>query len=311
MVSNVSALSVTCGTSLHPNETGRPLVTDNQDTNPTVSFTDDYRPDCSVIRVWNATDAAGNSANSLQSITITNILPPQINIPTFRLVACSDDLESELDILNADDSVPVFHPCDRPLQISFSDDVTIKQCGSEFTRFWTVMDDCGNVVGAQQRIQILELVFPESPANGEVNVDLRAPLNWPSYPGAESHRVFVWRYEDDRPIEPTHETTAFIYRPSSPYPPSTRMLWQVEYVVGGDSRRRRQSEITIIPSPVWGFITRDFPDFTVNDIVLPDFAFSGQPIEISWEVQNIGQMGVRPIFGETMFTSGCLQSLQI
>lgn len=295
MVLNVSAVSVPCGKSLHPNETGSPVVTDNQDANPTLSYTDDFEPGCSIIRIWNATDAAGNSANSVQSIAITNILSPRINISTFRLVPCSDDLD-DLDILRSGEGKPTFHPCDRPLQISFSDDVTIKQCGSEFTRFWTVMDDCGNVVSAQQRIKIMEMVFPESPSNGEVNVDLRASLSWPSYPAAENHRVFVWRYEDDRPVEPIHETIHRTYRPSSPFPPSTRMLWQVEYKISGGSRRRRQSEITVILSPVWGFLTRIYPDLTVNEIVLPDFAFTGQPIEISWGVQNIGQMGVSPIF---------------
>lgn len=146
------------------------------------------------------------------------------------------------------------------------------------------MDDCGNVVGAQQRIQILELVLPESPANGEVNVALTAFLSWPSYPGAISHRVYIWRYEDERPMEPAKETTELMYRPSSPYPHGARMLWQVEYVIAG--------EVTIVPSPIWGFITRSFPDLTVGEIVIPDFAFSGQAIAISWEVSNVGQMGV-------------------
>ncbi|PIK41260.1 hypothetical protein BSL78_21899 [Apostichopus japonicus] len=285
VVSNLSTAFVTCGAPTHPNITGVPIVTDNQDFAPLLTFVDDFTPDCSISRVWKATDAAGNSATSRQSLVIDIILPPQINIPTFRLLACDDNLESELDILNPQQvGTPVFHPCGHPLRVTFSDDVAVKQCGSEFTRFWTVMDDCGNVVGAQQRIQILELVLPESPANGEVNVALTAFLSWPSYPGAISHRVYIWRYEDERPMEPAKETTELMYRPSSPYPHGARMLWQVEYVIAG--------EVTIVPSPIWGFITRSFPDLTVGEIVIPDFAFSGQAIAISWEVSNVGQMGV-------------------
>ncbi|KAJ8025089.1 Teneurin-3 [Holothuria leucospilota] len=292
-VSSLPSIQVTCGMPFDASVTGVPTSTDNQDAAPRGSFVDEPLSNCTFVRTWTFTDEAGNTAIIRQSLFIDNVSPPQVNVPLLRVLACSDDFEAELDIMNSRGESQVSHPCDRPLVVSFTDDLNAKRCGIAFTRFWTVADDCGNIVGVQQRIQILELQLPESPMSGQVNVELNAMLRWPSYPGASSHNVYVWRYEDTRPDGPTEQTNGLTYIPSTPYPPSTRMLWQVEYVLGEGTRRKRQdNEITIIPSPVWGFVTRSFPDLTVTDINVPSIAFSGQNIEVSWQVENIGQMGV-------------------
>ena len=46
-----------------------------------------------------------------------------------------------------------------------------------------------------------------------------------------------------------------------------------------------------MPSPVWGFQTRAFPDFKVEQVLTPPNAFSGQTFEVSWTVRNIGKVG--------------------
>ena len=72
------------------------------------------------------------------------------------------------------------------------------------------------------------------------------------------------------------------YSPSSVYPADTRMLWRIEYVINSGA---------LIPSPVWGFQTRAFPDFKVEQVLVPPNAFSGQTFEVSWTVRNIGKVG--------------------
>ena len=72
------------------------------------------------------------------------------------------------------------------------------------------------------------------------------------------------------------------YSPYPGYPPDTRMLWRIEYVVSSGA---------LIPSPVWGFQTRAFPDFKVEKVLVPPNAFSGQTFEVSWIVRNNGKVG--------------------
>ena len=60
------------------------------------------------------------------------------------------------------------------------------------------------------------------------------------------------------------------------------MLWRIEYVL---------SSGVLIPSPIWGFQTRAFPDFKVEKVLVPPNAFSGLTFEVSWIVRNIGKVG--------------------
>ena len=60
------------------------------------------------------------------------------------------------------------------------------------------------------------------------------------------------------------------------------MLWRIEYVISSGA---------LIPSPVWGFQTRAFPDFKVEKVLVPPNAFSGLTFEVSWIVRNIGKVG--------------------
>ena len=60
------------------------------------------------------------------------------------------------------------------------------------------------------------------------------------------------------------------------------MLWRIEFVISSGA---------LIPSPVWGFQTRAFPDFKVERVLVPPNAFSGLTFEVSWIVRNIGKVG--------------------
>ena len=60
------------------------------------------------------------------------------------------------------------------------------------------------------------------------------------------------------------------------------MLWRIEYVLSSGA---------LIPSPIWGFQTRAFPNFKVEKVLVPPNAFSGLTFEVSWIVRNIGKVG--------------------
>ena len=281
-MSPLSDVILSCDEDFSPAAIGMPTAIDDQDPAPTISHRDEPAEMCSISRIWNATDHAGNSAVLVQSITITSPQPPRILAPSEVAIPCGS-VEDALNNAEHLDLV-VLHPCDRPVVITFTDSAPVDRCGFTFTRTLIVQDDCGTSNTLQQTIRVLDQQLPDSPTNGQVNVKLNEPLLWPQFPGAASYKVYVWIFGTDRPLEPTAAVTTRMYTPLVNYPPGTRLLWQIEYVTNGN--------ITT-PSPIWGFMTQSFPDLTVIDVQIPSVAFSSQQIDISWTVLNVGNLSVR------------------
>lgn len=278
-ISTVSDVSLTCGSDYSPSALTIPMVSDNEDPNPSLTHQDLPSAQCSVQRVWTATDEAGNTATRTQTITFTVPQPPQITAPSRIDIPCGSVEDA---IRNAAQTgLLVVHPCGRPITVTFNDSARVDRCGFTFTRTWRVQDDCGSVSTFMQTIQVLSLQLPGGPENGQVNTRLDEPLLWPQFPGAYSYKVYVWQYGTQRPSEPTAVVSTRTYRPSSNYAPGTRYLWQIEYVTGVN---------TTVPSPIWGFETQSFPDLTVSTITVPPYAFSGQDFQLSWTVINIGNL---------------------
>lgn len=274
-------MTVNCGEDFSPAAIGSPTVTDNEDLNSALVYADIPRQGCASIRVWTATDSAGNAAMSNQDIQISSPRPPVVSSPSQISVACGSLVDASSNL--ADNNISVQHPCNRPLSFGFSDSANLTQCGFTFSRVWEVMDDCGSSVIFTQVIRVLDQQFPDGPDNGLLNARLNEPLLWPQFPGATSYRVFVWRDGEEEPTEPTTITTERVYSPTSNYLPGTRILWRIDYVVGVNMT---------VPSPTWGFQTEPRPDLLVTDVTVPSFAFSGQTFTVTWTVINSGNLSV-------------------
>lgn len=259
-----------------------PIATDNQDSHPVLNYVDQPAEMCTIKRVWNATDNANNNATLVQTIAFTSPHPPSILTPSEISIPCGnvEDVFSDAELTN----LIVIHPCNRPLEITFTDSTSVDRCGFTFTRTWIVEDDCGTSNTLQQTVRVLDQQLPDSPTNGQVNTKLNEPLMWPQFPGATSYRVYVWPFGENRPQQPTAVVHTRVYMPSTNYPPGTKLLWQIEYVTGVNIST---------PSPVWGFETQSFPDLAVIDIQIPPVAFSGQQLDVSWTILNIGNRSVR------------------
>ena len=281
VITSINDITIPCGEELSPNATGIPQVTDNEDPNPTVEYEDKPSGGCGFQRLWRATDDAGNRASRLQLVTLTSPLPPEIIAPSVMFLPCGSVEDAISNVEELKKGIIVRHPCDRPTEINFTDSAVIDRCGFSFSRTWLVEDDCGGSNTFQQTIRILDQQLPDAPENGQLNTDINQRLMWPQYPGAFSYEVYVWQFGNARPVKPTSVTTLRHYQPSPHYPPGTKMSWQIEY--------RTDVNVTV-PSPVWGFETEAFPDFSVTDIMLPSFAFSGQDFDVSWTVINIGNL---------------------
>lgn len=249
------------------------------DANPTLLFTDYPVPLCGIIRVWNATDEAGNTATITQGINIVNPLAPIVQDPQVVSIPCRS-VESIVSnpLYN---NLTVIHPCGRPTTSLFTDSAQIDRCGFTLVRTWFIQDDCGLNITFQQTVQILEQQLPDNPMDRQVNVALNEVLRWHQYPGAVRYRVYVWPFGEDRPRQSTSEVTTLHYYPQQSLHPGTLYNWQIEYVTGTN---------VVVQSPIWSFETRAYPDLAVTSITLPPMAFSGQTFEVAWTVENIGNL---------------------
>ena len=179
-------------------------------------------------------------------------------------------------------NLTVVHPCRRPITKAFTDSAPIDRCGFTFQRTWQIQDDCGSNVTFQQTVHLLNQQLPVNPTDRQVNVALNEVLRWHQYPGAVRYRIYVWLRSDSRPSQPTSEVTVLQYSPQQSLYPGTTYSWQVEYIIGSNNM--------VVPSPVWSFETRPYPDLAVTAITLPETGFSGQTFEVSWTVENIGNL---------------------
>ena len=272
-------VTLSCNEDLSPARTGTPTIMDNLDSNPVLQYTDNPVESCGIVRLWKATDAAGNTAIVSQGIDIVNPLPPVIQDPHEISVPCGsiNSITSNPQYAN----LSVIHPCERPTTANFTTSNQIDRCGFTFNRTWLVQDDCGTGVSFQQTVHILDQQLPEYPADHQVNVDIHEVLRWRQYPGAIHYRVYIWCNSNNRPDQPISEVSVLQYIHQSPFYPGTLYNWQIEYVTGNN---------THVQSPLWSFETISYPDLSVTSITLPPMAFSGQTFELSWTVENVGNI---------------------
>ena len=275
----LSNTTLSCNEDLSPVRTGTPTVIDNLDLSPLLQFTDYPVTSCGIMRLWNATDAAGNTATVSQRISIINPLPPVVQDSQDISIPCGsvENIFSSPQYTN----LSVVHPCKRLIMKTFTDSAQIDKCGFAFQRTWYIQDDCGSNITFQQTVNILDQQLPDNPADRQVNVAINEILRWSQYPGTESYRVYIWKRNDNRPSQQTSEVTALQYAPQLSFYPGTWYNWQIEYVVGTDMT---------VQSPIWSFETRPYPDLVVTAIILPEMAFSGQTFGVSWTVENIGNI---------------------
>lgn len=229
--------------------------------------------------MWNATDVAGNSAVVSQGLSIINPLPPVVQDPSDISIPCGsiESIVSNPQYTN----LTVIHPCGRPTVATFMDSAQIDRCGFTFNRTWIIQDDCGSNITFRQTVHVLDQQLPDNPADRQVNVAINEDLMWRQYPGAIRYRLYIWPVGNERPRQPTSEVTTLQYYPQQPFYPGTQYNWQIDYITETDR---------IVPSPIWSFETRAYPDLTVTSITLPATAFSGQRFEVSWTVENIGNL---------------------
>ena len=128
-------------------------VTDNCDTNPSISYEETNTPGActdsyTLTRTWTATDACGNEASESQIITVQDTQDPIIaGVP-------NDVFGLPCDLVPAPAIPFVNDNCDTDVDLDFDEISTPDVCGYTLTRTWTATDNCGNIAIATQIITV-------------------------------------------------------------------------------------------------------------------------------------------------------------
>ena len=150
----ISAVTVSCGTSLLPGNIGTPTASDNCTTSGNIIFT--YTDDktltlCGgiIIRSWTATDESKNQTTATQTINVSAAALPTMTAPAAITVACGGlPISSTISFSNG-----LTAGC---LDSGTSDNSTFSTipsaCGGMVTETWTATDICGRTIAAVSRI---------------------------------------------------------------------------------------------------------------------------------------------------------------
>ncbi|WP_372754518.1 immunoglobulin-like domain-containing protein [Mariniflexile sp.] len=150
-----------CSNDLSPLAFGTATATDNCDTNPTVSYTDNITEGaCSgtytITRTWTATDTCGNTATANQIISTSDTTAPEFvetTLPANIIVECNTIPEPEM--LTATDNCGT-------AEVTVTDVRTDGSCEYNYTitRTYTATDECGLTKTHIQTITVQDITPP-------------------------------------------------------------------------------------------------------------------------------------------------------
>ena len=171
-------ISVQCGESTDPSETGTPTATDNCGA-VTFDYSDaivdgDCPQEYTINRTWTAEDECGNISDCVQVITVEDTTPPQISCPGSVTIECDESTDpSNTGTATATDN------CDTTPIITYADQVN----GNVITRTWTATDACSNSSDCPQTITLEDTTPPTITCPDPITVECGGSID-PSVTGS-------------------------------------------------------------------------------------------------------------------------------
>lgn len=170
-------VTIECGDSTLPTNTGAATASDNCDASPAVGYSDSSAGSCPevITRTWTATDACGNSSSCDQTITVQDTTAPTVTPPANQTVEC--DGAGNLAAFAAwQAGATASDVCSGPLPATYVQDSDVPGCGGThvITAHWTATDACGNVGASVSRTFTIADTTPpmiSCPADVSVNAD--------------------------------------------------------------------------------------------------------------------------------------------
>ncbi len=161
---------IDCGQSIAPVNTGQVLDAEDNcaSLGLTVGFSDSFDADCCasgvITRTWTAQDVAGNTTTCVQTITVTDTLPPAIVCVENTTVALEEDGTYEIDVVD-DLIISLSDACCETIVVSpLTLTYTCDDLGNHQVEI-SATDACGNSASCQVNINV---------ANGETP-DIQCP----------------------------------------------------------------------------------------------------------------------------------------
>ncbi len=118
------------------------------------------------------------------------------------------------------------------------------------------------------------------PFDGAVDLDNTNLFSWAPVAGATSYDLYVWLSSGNKPPIPSVSNIFGINEtytiPNAQY--GQTYSWQL---VAKNGTCSGESDVQL-------FFLRNLPDLTVDSIQVAPFGFSGEPVNVSWTVKNIG-----------------------
>jgi hypothetical protein len=151
-------VTVDCGESIHPSNTGFPQVTDA--CSDVQFFYEDSEPgvdECTstITRMWTATDACGNTATAEQLITVADISGPIIlGVPANQVFQCTE-------VPPAPDVYAVDNCSGDTVDVEMEETISDDGCRKTILRTFTAVDNCGNATSLSRTITIEDTQGPE------------------------------------------------------------------------------------------------------------------------------------------------------
>lgn len=161
-----------------PAVTGFATVSDDQDPDPTATFSDIRIPTAcrqqfTLLRIWTGMDDAGNISTALQTISVVDTTSPVIIAPPDVTVTLGSDTEPP-----ATGFASAVDAADPEVSVSYEDATLDGSSVGSFTilRTWTATDDCGNSSSAIQSIFVVagDTTPPVITLNGPDTIVLEA-----------------------------------------------------------------------------------------------------------------------------------------
>jgi hypothetical protein len=147
-----------CPASTATNNTGTATAQDACST-ATISYSDVVTNGCGgtkvITRTWTATDPCGNSVSAVQTITLRDITPPTLALPSNRTLQCPGDTRTNVT------GVAAANDACGSVTLTYSD-VVSNSCSFTKTvwRLWTATDQCGNTTNGVQTISVVDNTKP-------------------------------------------------------------------------------------------------------------------------------------------------------
>jgi len=156
-------LTIDCGAL--PPTPANPTATDNCDTNVDLAFDEQSTAgtvDCTdsyeITRTWTATDDCGNTAQTIQIITVSgdDTAPTLVGVPADVSTECGEIPDVPVGQVQATDN------CDPNVDVTYDSVEVPGSCENTYTiiRTWIATDECGNSTAAEQRIEVGDTTPP-------------------------------------------------------------------------------------------------------------------------------------------------------